>query len=218
MNDSPLLKILLALVPILSATLYMLGLTYHQGYLMAFGLQPILFTTPSDVSILYGFFALFQIGFQTFYIGVIVALLVLFIIIIVVVLSSHTSVMKLHTKILFYLQKYKLPVRNNAIVDKSSTAYLYICGLFFIVLFPYVLAIQSIKAGEKLAESNKLRFKSENANFIMLYTTDSSPPIKVQQITCSTTHCAFWSGKEAITLSHEKIEKVVAYIKAKQSR
>jgi len=213
MNDSPLVKILLALIPILSATLYMLGLTYHLAYLRAFGLQPILFTIPSDVSILYGFFALFQIGFQAFYIGVLVAISLLFIIIIVVVLSSHTRVIKIHTKVLFYINKFKFSGINNTIVDKSSTAYLYVCGLFLIVLFPYVLAIESAKAGEKLGESNKLKFKSKNANFTMLYITGSSSPIKVQQIVCSTTHCAFWSGKEVITLSHEKIEKVVAYIK-----
>lgn len=211
MNDSPLIKILLALIPVLSVTLYMLGLTYYDGYLGSYGVEPTLFLLPSDVTLLYGFFALLQIGFQPFYVSFLILISLFFIIFVVVILSSRSSVKELQVKVASYLQKIKPSEKTGEVINKGSTVYLYIFGIFFIVILPYFLAIQSIKYGEKHAERNKLEFKNQTGKWVMIYSNQSNSPLKAQQIACSSTHCAFWLGEEALTLTHDKINKVVAY-------
>lgn len=211
MNDSPLIKILLALIPVLSVTLYMLGLTYYEGYLGSYGVEPTLFLLPSDVTLLYGFFALLQIGFQPFYMIFLIVVSLFFIVFVVVILSSHSSVKELQIKLATYLQKIKPSEKTSEVIDKGSTVYLYIFGVFFIVILPYFLAIQSIKYGEEHAERNKIEFKNQTGKWVMLYSTHSNSPVKAQQISCSSTHCAFWLGQETVTLTHDKINKVVAY-------
>jgi hypothetical protein len=211
MSDSPLLKILLAVVPVLSATLYLLGLTYNEGFLGAYGVEPLLFPLPSDITMLYGFFALGAIGLQPFYNIFLIVFSLLLIVILVAIFSSHSRVKALQVKIALRLQRYMPSKEVRGILDKGSTGYLYIIGVFLMLFLPFFIAVLSIKSGEKQAKLNMDKFDTKTGKWVMLHTAYSSTPIRAQQITCGNTHCAFWLGQEALILEHDKIEKIVAH-------
>lgn len=211
MTDSPLIKILLALIPVLSVTLYMLGLTYYDGFLGAYGAEPSLFPINSDITLLYGFFALGLIGIFPVSMFLLTAFCVFTLTIVVVILSSHARVRKLQAKLVSCFQKIKPSEKTSEVIDRGSTVYLYIFGVFLIVVLPYFLAIKSMERGKEQAEHNKEEFENKTGKWVMLYSTHSTVPVRAHQITCSTTHCAFWLGQETLTLAHDEIEKVLAY-------
>jgi len=56
------LQTILTVLPVLSAGLYLMGATYHQGYLDVFGLDDSLFPLATDKALLSGFLALVTFG------------------------------------------------------------------------------------------------------------------------------------------------------------
>jgi hypothetical protein len=96
MSDSPIIKILLAVVPIISAFLYLVGFSYYQGYLEGFGLEPSLFPITLDVTFFYGFLALAPISINAFLIMSFVVLIVILILLIVWLLLSTKIAEKFH--------------------------------------------------------------------------------------------------------------------------
>ncbi len=61
MSDSPFFRMLLV-VPVLTATLYLMGLSSHVGFLDIYGVDRSLFPLASDTALLQGFFTLVVIG------------------------------------------------------------------------------------------------------------------------------------------------------------
>ena len=72
MSDSPFFRMLLAVVPVLTATLYLMGLSSHEGLLDVYGVDSSLFPLASDTALLQGFFTLIVVGaksiLNTFYV------------------------------------------------------------------------------------------------------------------------------------------------------
>jgi hypothetical protein len=62
MNDRP-AQLIVTVLPVLSAGLYLLGLSYHQGYLSAFGIDDSLYPLPTDLALFSGLFALIGVSF-----------------------------------------------------------------------------------------------------------------------------------------------------------
>ncbi|WP_274452300.1 hypothetical protein [Aeromonas bestiarum] len=53
--------IMCALLPLLTAAVYLVGMRYYHGYLHHFGLGYTEFSQPADVTLFHGFFLLFQL-------------------------------------------------------------------------------------------------------------------------------------------------------------
>ncbi len=211
MSDSKFFKTLAIVVPVITAGLYLLGLTYHEGFLAVYGIELPLFPLASDIALLQGFFALIPIGMQPFLNAMLSILLVFIMGFLAAMLSSHSRVKLVLAKIVSWLRKYMPSERVSKILDKVSTAYLYFAAAFFLIVLPFFIAILSYQSGQKHAKLNIDNFKNQTGKWVMLYSSHSTLPTKAQQITCSKTHCAFWLGKEALILGHDKIEKVVAH-------
>lgn len=53
--------ILCALIPLLTAAVYFVGMRYYHGYLSQFGLEDTEFSQPADVTLFYGFYLLLKL-------------------------------------------------------------------------------------------------------------------------------------------------------------
>lgn len=149
MSDSRFFKMIIAIVPMFTAGLYLLGLTYHEGFLSVYGVEPSLFPLASDVALLQGFFALIPIGLQPFIDAVAAIFLVFVMGFLATMLSSSAHVQAKfiswlrNSELIFWLKKFKPTEKLVNILDKSATAYLYFSGLIFLILLPFFIAILS---------------------------------------------------------------------------
>lgn len=212
MSDSPFFRILIAIVPIMTATLYLAGLTYYEGFVGGYGVDPSLFSLASDTTLLYGFFSLGAIGLQPFNNIILIVLSLLLLIVLTAILSSDARVKAIQTKVVSRLERHMPSKEVSGILDKGSTSYLYIAGTFLLVFLPFFIAVLSYQSGEKYANLNKDNFKNQTGKWVMLHSIGSITPIRGQQIACGKTHCAFWLGSEALILAHDRVEKVTAHV------
>lgn len=91
MNESR-LQTILTVVPVLSAGLYLMGTSYHQGYLGAFGLDDSQFPLGTDRSLFSGFLAFVTFGLVPMLYAVFAIFTLAFTVLIAAVLSPHPRV------------------------------------------------------------------------------------------------------------------------------
>jgi hypothetical protein len=214
MNESP-IKTLLTVLPVLSAGLYLLGATYHQGYLGAFGIDDSMFQIPIDRLLFSGFVAFITFGLMPIVYSV-AALVVLFVaVVLTAILSSVPQVQhwqlvitqKLHS----FRSSRKPSPTMNALVDKSATLYAYTMGGVMVVVLFLVVAVLSSRTGREQAQREIDSFLVGKGNYVYFTTDQLSAPTKAKQIICGNTHCAFWLGQEAVILKHEQVKQIVTH-------
>lgn len=209
------LQTILTVLPVLSTGLYLMGLTYHQGYLDAFGVDDSLFPLASDKALLSGFIALITFGLAPMLYSIFAGLALAFTVMVAAVLSSHPSVK--HWQSIVFTKRSKLQVKNapsdamNAFADKSATIYGYSVGFFLVVISLLVVAVLSGKSGKEQAVKEIRSFNDQVGNYATLYSPLLPAPTRTRQIICSLSHCAFWLGSESLVLRHESIERVVMH-------
>jgi hypothetical protein len=214
MNESR-LKTALTVLPVLSAGLYLMGATYHQGYLDAFGLDDSQFPLATDKSLLSGFLALVTFGLTPMLYSIFAILALCFTVLVAAVLSSHPRVKHWQSVVFAKLSTWR--VKNapseamNNLVDKSATFYGYSVGIFLLVFLLLVVAVLSGKSGREQATKEMRSFKDGQGNFSILYSPQLPEPTRTRLIICSQSHCAFWLGKESLVLRNENIERVLMH-------
>lgn len=214
MNESRLQPIL-AIIPVVSAGLYLLGFAYHQGYLDAFGIDDSLFPLATDRSLLFGFFAAISMGLvpMLYALGAVAMLFIT--VVVVAVISSAPRVQQLQARLLEKLRSFRhrgeTSPTMNALVDKSGTLYGYVGGTFLALFLLALVPVFAAKSGKEQAQKEIEAFKAEKANWVMLHTPLLTEPAKAKQIFCSGTHCAFWLGNESLIVRHESIERLVTH-------
>lgn len=214
MTDSR-LQTILTVLPVLSAGLYLMGATYHQGYLDAFGIDDSLFPLASDKALLSGFFALITFGLVPMLYTIFAGLALAFTVMVAAVLSSHPGVK--HWQSIVFSKLSKLQVKNapsnaiNDLADKSATVYGYSIGFFLVVISLLVVAVLSAKSGKEQAVKEIRSFGGQAGNYATLYSPLLSAPTRTRQIICGQSHCAFWLGSESLVLRHESIERIVMH-------
>ncbi len=218
MSDSHFFKTLAIVVPVTTAGLYLLGLTYHEGFLAAYGIEPSLFPLASEIALLQGFFVFAPAAFslKPVLYAVIAMFGVLFMAVIAYVLASNSRVQAIQIR--FFSRKLRIDKKNPEIkqkigdfVEKSEAIYQYFIGAFLIFLVTILVAGFAYKSGTELAVISLEKFNDNESKWVMLHFSNADSPKRAQQIICNTTHCAFWLGNEALILAHDKIEKVVAH-------
>jgi hypothetical protein len=180
MSDSPFFRILLAVVPVLTATLYLMGLSFHEGFLDIYGVDSSLFPLASDTALLQGFFTLLLIGALPILNKFYVVLLLFALVVLAAILSSHSRVKAIQSKIAVRLQKCMPSKEISGILDKSSTGYIYIVGIFLLIFLPFYIASLSIQSGQQQAKLNMEEFNNQTGKWVMLHSSHSTSPVRVQ--------------------------------------
>jgi hypothetical protein len=214
MNDTR-LQTALTVVPVLSVGLYLMGDTYHQAYLKAFGLDDSLFPLATEKALLFGFSALERFGLVPMLSTVLAGFFLLFTVMVALVLSSHPRVKHLQSVVRakFATSRAKIAPAEamNDHVDKGATIYGYFAGVFLVFILLVVVAFFSGKSGREQATKEIRSFKDEVGNYAILYSPLLLSPTRAKQIICSQSHCAFWLGSESLVLRHESIERVMMH-------
>jgi hypothetical protein len=214
MNESR-LQTVLTILPVVSAGLYLLGATYQQGYLDGFGLEDSLFPLAIEKALLSGFIAFISFGLVPMLYALFAILALFFTVLVAAVLSSTSRVKHWQTKVAAKLRsmrsKSEPSPTMNSIVDRSGSIYGYIAGAFLLIFSLLIVAVLSTKSGREQAQKEIEAFKDKKGNWVMLYTGVLPAPTRAKQIICSTSHCAFWLGGEAIILRHENVEHIVTH-------
>lgn len=205
----------LTVLPVLSAGLYLMGATYHQGYLDAFGVDDSLFPLASDKALLSGFLALVSFGLVPMLYTIFAALFLAFTVMISAVLSSHPRVKHWLSVVLFRRPKWRIKTAPSAamndLVDRSAIIYGYCIGVFLLTLSLVFVAILSGKSGREQAIKEIRSFDEQVGNFATLHTPLLPSPIRTKQIICGQSHCAFWLGSDSLVLRHESVERLVMH-------
>jgi len=207
------LQTILTVLPVLSAGLYLMGATYHQGYLDVFGLDDSLFPLATDKALLSGFLALVTFGLVPMLYSIFAGLALAFTVLVAAVLSSHPRVRHWQSVILAKLPKWRAKSQPsegmNHLVDKSATIYGYSAGVFLVVFSLLVVAVLSGQSGREQATKEIRSFKEEAGNYAILHSPLLPAPTRAKQIICGQSHCAFWLGVESLVLRHESVERLM---------
>ncbi len=214
MVESPVLKVLLAVVPLLSTTLYLMGLSYHEGLLSGFGLESSLFPISSDRALLQGFFILIIVGFEPIIYTFFILLLVFLLLVVAVLVALDSRFKKVKQKVSPYIPKKLISDEATNVIGNGATSISYIVAVFCIILLPFYISYLSVQTGINHAEETIKRFEKGTGSWAELYEKGASTPTSVSEILCSSQHCAFWNGNESVVLSHESITKTVVHKKS----
>ncbi len=202
------LQLLLTVLPILSATLYLIGTLYHASYLGAFGVNDAMFPLPLDQVWLYGFTSLLSFGLKPMLTGISIALLVICSAGLAALLSSFPKVQHFQAACLQRLRSWLVSPQNQPppafieLVNRSRVPYFYMAGVFFLVVAIVFAVRLSSNAGEQAAEHHKVGW-AEGTQRTAVVEVSGEQPFRAFQITCGAMHCAFWTGKETRLIRHE---------------
>lgn len=214
MKPSRLLQTLFTVLPVLTAGLYLLGLTYHQGYLDVFGINDSVFPLASDRALLNGFFSLLVVSFPgiLYMLGAIAAFVVL--VVVVAVLSSTARVKAVVARGRIWLERRRpnqpigSPIANN-LVDKGAALYGYTAGLLLALLLSLVMVSLAAKSGKEQAEKEIEKFNAGKATRAQLFSSELEVPYTGILVMCGDKYCAFWGSNGTVIISHEGISKII---------
>lgn len=209
------LQTLLTVLPVLSAGLYLLGATYHQGYLDGFGIDDSLFLLPTDRSFLLGFFSLVSYAFvPMIYTGLAIVLLIIAVVI-AAVLSSTDRAKRWQAVLERKFKAHPIKVQPSEavvnLIDKGATLYIYIFGIALLFVILLIIAVLSLNGGREQAAKEIKDFENNKGNYVQLKEKSQLGPVKARQINCGATHCAYWLGKETVILRHDDVDRVTAH-------
>lgn len=207
------LRTILAVLPIVTAGFYLLGATFHQGFLGAFGIEETLFPISVDRTLFEGFVAFITLSAKPLVYLLVAVFGVCTTAMIAAILSSQRRVRSwvnlIARKIRAKQSRASTPETHiTLLAEKLSVALIYVAGGFLIYVILLFVGLASTKSGQAEA----LRFvqiSTENKDgFAILYPAPDSPSLTGKPIYCSTSHCAYWLGSEVIILRHELVAKI----------
>ena len=215
MINSP-IKTLLTILPVLTAFLYMIGGTYHQSYLEAFGIEDSMFSLSIDRLLFLGFYVLIQFSLIPVMYSFLFVLVFILVIAILILLSSATKVQGWYGWIVSHLKKSNpepppTPVMK-AFLQKLDVLSTWAIGIFLIFMLLLLVAFLSRNIGHKQALDEIQDFTDSKGYFVNLTSDQFATDIRAIQIICGTTYCAYWSGTKSAILKHEQIKKIVGHL------
>lgn len=205
------LQTLLTVLPVFTAGLYLLGMSYNQGYLSGYEINDSIFPLSNDKALFTGFIALIYLIPAGLYAIVSLAAFMI-LLIIAAILSSTARVRSVSTRIhgwlLHHIPKANLSPTTDALVDISSTAYGYIAGIILSVCLLLVMALSAEKSGGEQAKKEIRDFQSGKVGRATLFTSPATESYNGMLILCGDKYCAFWSNSGTTLLRHETINRI----------
>lgn len=215
MKSSRFLQTLLTVLPVLTAGLYLLGLTFHQGYLEVFGIDDSVFPLASDRALVNGFFSLLVVSFPgvLYMLGAIGAFAILVMVVAILSSTKHVKAVVARVQSFFEKLKSKQPIASsvaNDLVDKSTALYGYMVGILIAIILIAVMTSLSAKSGKEQAEKEIKDFNSGKATSTQLFSPELTTPYTGKLVMCGDKYCAFWGNNETIIIGHAGISKIIA--------
>jgi len=205
------LQTLLTVLPVLSGGLYVIGVTYQEGYLAGFGVENSLFTLPPDRLLFLGLTSLISFGIGPMVYGISAALALIAAVMAALILSSLPTVQRLQAKLVARLSVKpklgKVAPTMLALADRSEVLYGYVVGISAVTLALVLAAVFSSRTGSQHAEQD-IRKWQEGTSRTSTVVIDGEPPLRAFQIGCGAAYCAFWTGSEARLVRHEQIKRL----------
>ena len=203
------LQTVLTVLPIVTAGLYLLGLTYHQGFLEGFGIEETLFPLSVDRTLFQGFVAFLMLGAKPFAYSLIAAMAIFFTAILAAVISSNQRIRNWGHSLAIKLRPPSTakPLSEDASkwVDKSGTLAIYLIVAFLIYLGLLVVALAATKSGKEQASRFIESFSKNNEGIVTLHFPNGATPVTGKPIFCGSSHCAYWLGTEAVLYNNASV-------------
>ncbi|WP_263770053.1 hypothetical protein [Propionivibrio soli] len=204
-------------LPVATAALYVLGISFYQGFVGAWGLEESLFPIAVDRTLFYGFFALMDRSAVQLVYFVFATEAIALVALAIVVLSTSARIRN------YFDNKFKAsPPKEEEREIKPPKAiawfwqwttytFFFSIAVLLIVLGFLFAASLADRSGRETAAFMLKRIEAGRRSPIDLYLTGHAEPIKAHSILCSGTHCAFLIGKQSITYRLDQIERTVAH-------
>ncbi|ABO90952.1 hypothetical protein WH06_07990 [Aeromonas salmonicida subsp. salmonicida] len=211
--------ILCALIPLLTATVYFVGMRYYQGYLGQFSLESTEFSPPADVTLFHGFVLLLKL-FLPCVLPLVMTVGILFVILSVLFFKVKWRLTLSWWAIRFFAlqpivlkggeiaHNYPAPFTFNCLIWLKS-AYLKF-ALFILPLLLVVWASEYTKPmGEE--EANLQITHLEQGNWPLTEAHSQSPLLGDEphiRIACNNSHCAYrLKDGDTLILRFDQIEQ-----------
>jgi hypothetical protein len=214
-NTSSIQRILTGL-PIATASLYVLGVCFYQGFARVLGLEETQFSLSVDRTLFHGFFAILnvsapQLGY--FLLAAETIALVSFVVVGVCTSSKvRNAIESFFSKMSQKKQHDELQEVPPQITDFAQFAsnMVFFSGVVLLVIFGILGAgVLADLSGQEAANSFLRRAVAGKSAFVEVFVVGEEKPLKGHTILCSSSHCAYLVDKKAVTYRHEQIEKTV---------
>ncbi|MGL5305428.1 MAG: hypothetical protein ACRC9Y_04450 [Aeromonas veronii] len=223
-----LVQIALALLPLLTACIYLFGMARHMGYLSVFHVDSGEFPLSTEQNLLMGVFSLVSNTLPLIFypIGIVLACMVLGAVIALTFRLIKGVTERVRTygirigcsepMIRFYKVAFKYSIEPHeskwleAIFDVIFTWYFRFLYVFITCAIVFGLASVSYRDGEDSANQQVEKMKQGPQDFAEHLIYAKHPEgISAVRIVCNATYCAFWTEKDGtIYLRHDQIESV----------
>lgn len=214
------LKTVLTVLPIVTAGLYLLGLTYHQGFLEGFGIEETLFPLSVDRTLFQGFVAFITLSAKPLAYSFLAAMAVFITAILAAAISSNRRVRNWgHSVVTKWRQPSSTkqpPEDQSPWIDKVAilTIYFIVASLIYLALL--MVALAATKSGKEQASHFIENSSKSKEGFVFLHFSNGAASVTGKPIFCSATHCAYWLGTEAVLYKNDTVERVVMQTSAPQ--
>jgi hypothetical protein len=194
------LKLLVAILPLLTGWLYLLGIAHHQGYLSAYGAHHSLIPIGFEGALLTGLISLINWSFPALlYTAASVAAMVLSVSV-VAAISIGRKPRIFMVKMIRRLKNRKVPSKGVPEVEKVLDGALSLNSAMLGVSLVFILLLATILLGLRSGESSAKKSMAE-------FTEDPSQGVQIdgvrsKVVVCSEQYCLIWDGSR--TLQHKR--------------
>lgn len=210
------LRIVLTVLPIITAGLYLIGLAFHQGYLDEFGIEETLFPLSVDRTLFQGFVAFLTLGAKPIVYSLL-AVMVLFIsAVTVAVLSSSERIRNWTSMVVTKLKPKKqikstIPTWASELIDTAANMFIYIAIIFFLYASLLLVAIFATQSGKEQSIQFIKGATDLEKGYVTLHIENSAETMTGKPIICGSTYCAYWVGSKVTLLKNDSVSKIITY-------
>lgn len=218
MRNRSSLQTILTGLPVATASLYVLGVCYYQGFLRVVGLEESQFPLTVDRTLFHGFFALLDLSAAQIGYFVLASEIIALVAVVIVALSTSKRVRNLigfrSSSTLTHEKKIEAldpPKPLSEFADFSSQMFLFSAIVLFLILGILVAGTFADKSGQAAAKSFLKKIEDGKQPGVDIFLAGQEQSVKGYSILCGTTHCAFLVNQKVITYRHEKVERTITH-------
>lgn len=200
------LKLLITALPLLTAWLYAIGVSHHQGFLSAYGAHYSLFGLDFESALLNGFIALFTWSFPAVLYAVLLLFAFVFTMAIIAAISLNKRPRVFFRKIRRRLRAMKPRKRMEPTIEKALEGALTInsfLGGFVMVLILFGVSILlGLESGKSYAHNAMKEYSSDSAIGL------SIDGARSQIVRCNDDFCLIWDGEASKQIPRARLNSI----------
>ncbi|WP_319548087.1 hypothetical protein [Desulfogranum marinum] len=187
------------------AGLYVIGLSFHQGFLSELSIEESLFQLSPDRTFFTGFVSVVTILSPSI-------VYLFFSAFLIVMMAEVASLMPRYVnteEIYKYLRKIGFEKSNllkkGSFLDFSSKAFVLSGFMLIFYLMILVAILSSVKSGKEYAKSYVNKIEKNEIPVKTLSLKNSNEKLEVYSLICSSTHCAYYSKGKTLVVSNREV-------------